>query len=131
MSQLKLILAGSAALLIGITAFEKVNEPSATSFVEVPTPAELESAPVVVAGLPSCPHSGQQTKALLDQLTAANIPHKNITSFSFEGTDDWQGIHRLNEIMKRGAPIVFVNGKAKSNPNINEVIAEYRQTSSR
>lgn len=28
--------------------------------------------------------------------------------------------------MNAGAPVVFVNGKAKSNPSLDEVVAEYR-----
>ena len=127
MSRLSLIFVGSLTLLIGITIFDKVMKPSSASFVAVPMPVEVEPTQVVVAGLPSCPHSGKETQSLLNQLATANIPHKNITSFSFANADDWHGVYQLNEIMKQGAPVVFVNGKAKSKPSSDEVIAEYRR----
>ena len=127
MSLLKLIFTGSLVLLLGIKACEQLNKPSETSFVTVPMPDEVEPDKVVVSGLLNCPHSGQTTRSVLDKLTAAQIPYKHITSFGFSNADDWLGLQRLNEIIKRGAPVVFVNGKAKANPTPEEVIAEYRK----
>lgn len=127
MSQLKLVFVGSLALLIGMTVFEQLNKPSDAVFVEVPMPNEVSSGEVVVSGLLTCPHSGAKTRSVLAKLTEAQIPHKHITAFGFSNTDDWAGIHRLNEILKRGAPVVFVNGKAKSNPTPDEIVAEYRK----
>ncbi|MDX2243064.1 MAG: hypothetical protein NW224_20480 [Leptolyngbyaceae cyanobacterium bins.302] len=129
MSQLKLVFVGSLAVLIGITVFERLNQPSEAVFVEVPLPNEISSGEVVVSGLLTCPHSGAKTRSVLDKLTEAQIPHKHLTSFGFSNTDDWAGVHRLNEILKRGAPVVFVNGKAKADPTPEEVIAEYRKAS--
>lgn len=127
MPQFKLIFVSSLMLLIGITIFERINQPSENSFVAVPLPDEIEPDKVVVTGLLDCPNSGPETRNVMSQLTAAQIPYKHITSFRFTNTDDWLGLQRLNEIIKRGAPVVFVHGKAKANPTPEEVIAEYRQ----
>jgi hypothetical protein len=32
-----------------------------------------------------------------------------------------------NEIYNSGPPVVFINGMAKSNPSVSEVVAEYNQ----
>jgi len=128
MSQLKLIFVGSLVLLLGIKACEQINKPSEKSFVSVPTPDEVEPDKVVVSGLLDCPQSGPNTRNVINKLTEAHIPYKHITSFGFSNTDDWAGLQRLNEIIKRGAPVVFVHGKAKANPTPDEVIAEYRKT---
>lgn len=127
MSQLKVIFVGSLALLIGLTVFEKFNTPSTTEFVQVPIPDGFPANQVVVSGLLDCPHSGKNTRAVIDKMTETQIPYQHITSFSFSNSDDWAGMQRLNEILKRGGPVVFVNGKAKSNPTPDEVVAEYRQ----
>ncbi len=124
---LKLIFAGSLTLLLGITAFERFNKPSETDFVAVPLPNEVQPTQVVVSGLLDCPQSGAKTRQVIDQLTAAHIPYQHITTFTFSNTDDWAGLQRFNEVIKRGAPLVFVNGKVKANPTPEEVIAEYRK----
>ena len=127
MSQLKIIFVGSLALWLGITAVEKLNQPSTANFVEVPTLDGVAPGQVVVSGLLDCPHSGKNTRGVLDKLTAAQIPFKHVTSFGISDTDDWDGVQRLSQIAQRGSPIVFVNGKAKANPNPEEVIAEYKK----
>ena len=33
---------------------------------------------------------------------------------------------RMNRIMNGPLPVVFVNGRAKSNPSLDEVVAEFR-----
>ena len=38
---------------------------------------------------------------------------------------------RLNSIMKGKLPFVFVHGRGKANPTLEEVLAEYNGTSSR
>lgn len=127
MSLLKIVLAGSLAVWLGLTVFERVNTPSATEFVAVPTPDEVPPDRVVITGLLNCPQTGKNTRDLINRMTEAQIPYKHITSFGFGNTDDWAGLQRLNEILKRGGPVVFVHGKAKSNPTPEEVIAEFRR----
>jgi len=127
MSLLKVLFAGGLAVWLGLTVFERVNTPSSTEFVQVPLPEEFPPNQVVVSGLLDCPNSGKNTRAMIDKMTEAQIPYQHITSFSLSNTDDWAGIQRLNEILKRGGPVVFVHGKAKSNPTPDEVIAEYRR----
>ena len=127
MSKLALVFGGGLALLLGITVVERINTPSEKDFVSVPLPDGISANQVVVSGLLDCPQSGTQTRQVIDQLTAAQIPYQHITNFSFSAADDWAGIQRLNEVLKRGAPVVFVNGKVKAQPTPQEVIAEYRK----
>ena len=52
--------------------------------------------------------------------------------FAFDVADptpeQMAGIDRAVEVFKRGAPAVFVNGMAMSNPTAAQTIAEYRAT---
>lgn len=126
LSQGKLIVGGSLLLLIGMLVMEAVNKPSESSFVAVATPNGVDPQQVVVVGPIACNSpAGTRTKELTDKLTASNIPHKHIAAFSVTNTEDWDGIDRLNQIMKRDSPIVFIQGKAKANPKFEEVVAEY------
>lgn len=127
MSLLKIVFAGSLVVWLGLTAWERVTAPSTTEFVTVPTPDEVPPDRVVITGLLNCPQTGKNTQALITKMTEAQIPYQHITQFGFANTDDWAGLQRLNEIIKRGGPVVFVHGKAKSNPTPDEVIAEFRR----
>jgi hypothetical protein len=45
--------------------------------------------------------------------------------------DDRAGIDRAVEVFKQGAPAVFINGMAKSNPTADEVAMEVRRGSAK
>lgn len=36
-------------------------------------------------------------------------------------------LRTLNDVMKGGPPVVFINGMAKANPTLDEVITEYNR----
>lgn len=36
-------------------------------------------------------------------------------------------LRALNDVMKGGPPVVFINGMAKANPTLDEVITEYNK----
>ena len=52
------------------------------------------------------------------------------SGFAFDvenpNTEQMQGIDRAVAVFKRGAPAVFVNGLAMSNPSVEQTIAAYR-----
>jgi hypothetical protein len=60
------------------------------------------------------------------QLASRNIPSLRSHDVSFAATNPEPGIgERLNAVMNGELPIVFVNGKGRANPTLDEVISEY------
>lgn len=102
-----------------------------SGFVAVISPEGFNPAQVVVLG-PNCTSAaGQRTRALIAQLAQARIPYRQTSNVSVTGSEDMQGLYRLQAVMQGDAPIVFVNGKAKANPQVQEVIAEYSRVARR
>jgi hypothetical protein len=124
----KLLFVGGFCLLVAGYVFQGGNRKSAiASFVAVAAPDQAEPAQVLVIG-PTCNSvAGVRTRQLADRLAQAQIPYKHTDSFSFSvsNPEDFQGISRLNQVMQGDAPVVFVNGRAKANPQFEEVVAEY------
>jgi hypothetical protein len=91
---------------------------------------------VLVLTPANCPSEEAQRAAALDQeLTRRGIPHTMGDSFSISAdnpsADDRAGIDRAVEVFKQGAPAVFINGMAKSNPTADEVAMELRRSSAK
>jgi hypothetical protein len=101
--------------------------PSPNGFVALPTLAGGSPGQVVVFAPENCPsEKAQQADDLARQLASRNIPsvRSHDVSFSSSDPDPATGV-RLNSVMNGELPIVFVNGKGKANPSLEEVIAEY------
>lgn len=81
-----------------------------------------------------CPlEAGQRGRALLAKLKAANIPvtasseaHASISGSSREEVEAKMAM--MNDIMGGETPIVIYKGRAKNNPSIDDVVAEYHAT---
>lgn len=100
---------------------------SVNGFVALPTLAGSDPKQVVVFAPENCPsEKAQQADALAQQLASRNIPtlRSHDVSFSSSDPDPAIGI-RLNSVMNGELPIVFVNGRGKANPTLEEVISEY------
>ncbi|HEY9615463.1 MAG TPA: hypothetical protein V6C64_01390 [Microcoleaceae cyanobacterium] len=122
-------------ITIGVNYFKlgkgTANAGSSAGFVAVTNPEGFNPAQVVVIG-PNCTSAaGQRTRALIAQLAQARVPYMQTSDFSVTASEDVQGLYRLQEVMQGDAPIVFVHGKAKANPQIQEVIAEYNRAPQR
>jgi hypothetical protein len=101
--------------------------PSPNGFVALPTLAGSDPKQVVVFAPENCPsEKAQQADDLARQLASRNIPalRSHDVSFSSSDPDPAIGI-RLNSVMNGELPIVFVNGRGKANPTLDEVVAEY------
>ena len=101
--------------------------PSPNGFVALPAMDSADSKQVIVFAPENCPsEKAQQADDLARQLTARNIPavRSHNVSFTSPDPDPSVGI-RLNSVMNGELPIVFVKGRGKANPTIEEVIAEY------
>ena len=81
----------------------------------------------------NCPsEQAQRTETLIRELARAGIPVVRGDAFSFDVAEptpeQMAGIDRAVDVFKRGAPAVFVNGMAMSNPSAAQTVAEYRAT---
>lgn len=106
----------------------------ASTFVTVEMPGGVQRNTVLVLAPPNCPsEQAQRTEALIRELSRAGIPVMRDSGFTFDvenpTNEQMQGIDRALAVFKRGAPAVFVNGLAMSNPSAEQTIAAY-QTSS-
>ncbi|TYT26998.1 hypothetical protein FZO89_12415 [Luteimonas viscosa] len=104
---------------------------SANGFVPVEMPAGVARNAVLVLAPRNCPsEQAQRTESLVRELERLGIPVVRGDGFSFDVADptseQMAGIDRAVEVFKRGAPAVFVNGMAMSNPTAAQAIAEYR-----
>ena len=106
---------------------------SANGFVPVEMPGGIAPGAVLVLAPRNCPsEQAQRTEALAGELARQGIPVVRDDGFAFDVADptpeQMAGIDRAVEVFKRGAPAVFVNGMAMSNPTAAQTIAEYRAT---
>ena len=77
----------------------------------------------------NCPsEQAQRTEALVAELAGQGVSVMRGDSFEFDVADPTReqvaGIDRAIEVFKRGAPAVFVNGMAMSNPTPAQALAE-------
>lgn len=100
---------------------------SPNGFVAMPAMAGSDPRQVVVFAPENCPsEKAQQADDLARQLASRSIPAVRTHDVSFTSTDMDPAIGvRLNSVMNGELPIVFVNGRGKANPTIEEIIAEY------
>ncbi len=106
---------------------------SPNGFVPVEMPGGVPRNVVLVLAPPNCPsEQAQRTEALVAHLSREGIAVRRDSGFSFDVMDpsaeQRAGIDRAVEVFKRGAPAVFVNGMAMSDPTPAQTIAEYRRT---
>jgi hypothetical protein len=63
--------------------------------------------------------------ATIASLAAEGIPARSTSSVQFTELDH-DKIAASRDVFEGDVPIVFINGKAKSKPTTQEIIAEYR-----
>ncbi len=103
---------------------------SANGFVMMPPMADGNPTQVVVYVPEDSPHEKiQQADELAQQLASRNIPTVRMHTVSFASAvlDPKVGV-RLDSVMKGELPLVFVHGRGKANPTLEQVIAEYGAT---
>ena len=101
---------------------------SSNGFVLLPGTSSTASNAVQVIAAQDCPEeAAQRADSLAEQLSAKGIPVARAHNVSFTVTSgDPADAQRISSIMSGELPIVLVRGKAKSNPSVDEVVAEYR-----
>lgn len=95
-------------------------------FISLPQPINTSKSQVLILAPRNCSSSeAKQAKALAAKLRQKNISYQELDTVSFDASSDPKAINRLNQVMNGTIPIVFVGGKGKANPSIDEVLAEY------
>ncbi|MES1167407.1 MAG: hypothetical protein ABUL68_05330 [Pseudomonadota bacterium] len=110
-------------------AQEKAAPPasaSAAGFVML-KPADAGSNKVLILAPANCPRdNAKRARAMGAALASAGIPHEMSDNISFVPANE-QEAERFKNFMDKGeVPLVFIRGRGKSNPTLDEVIAEYR-----
>ena len=83
---------------------------------------------VVVFAPENCPSdAAQRAYALISDLGSRGVPVVRASTASFSTLPDTETQQRVLSVMNGPIPIVFVNGRAKGNPSLEDVVAEYRR----
>ena len=106
---------------------------SPNGFIPVEMPTGAPRGAVLVLAPPNCPsEQAKRSEALVASLSRAGIPVKRGSSMAFDVVnptrEQREGVDRAVKVFQRGAPAVFVNGMAMSNPTPEQAIREYRRT---
>jgi hypothetical protein len=99
-------------------------------FVTLPPPNNQADDAVWVIAAVNCPEAdAQRADQLTKLLKEKKIPafRKDDVSFKFASRDPGLS-KRLDAMMEGPLPIVFVRGRAKGNPSLEAVVAEYGKT---
>jgi hypothetical protein len=101
-------------------------------FIELAPPSGASTKEVLIVAAQNCPHEGaQRADSLAREMAERNISYRRSSSVSFDVPPDVDEkfletfSKQHNAIMSREVPLVFVNGRVKSNPDLDEVVAEY------
>ncbi|NLC61245.1 MAG: hypothetical protein GX761_08175 [Gammaproteobacteria bacterium] len=109
-------------------------EPSPNGFVPVEMPRGAPRNAVLVLTPPNCPsEQARRAESLIAALSSQGIAVRRASgidySFSEAPTaEQRQGVDRAIQVFNQGAPAVFINGMAMSNPSVEQAVAEYRRT---
>lgn len=101
---------------------------SPTGFIELPPATGGNPAAVTIVAPENCPEEGaRRADSLADDLARKGIPVARAHNVNFSiPNNDMAVANKVMAVMQSEIPIVLVNGKAKSNPQLEEVLAEYR-----
>ncbi len=108
----------------GLLAFQDTN-----GFVPVTTPRGTPSDKVIILAALNCPSSAaQRADTMARRLTEMGIPNTRANQYSASITDRDQLplLQRTSVVMGGEIPVVIVNGMAKANPTVDEVVSEFR-----
>lgn len=111
----------------------EVPTPSPNGFVQVQMPDGVARNTVLILAPPNCPsEQAQRAESLAQSLIQQGIPVARGSGISFDivnpTQEQRQGVERAVAVFKTGAPAVFVNGMAMSNPTPSQAAAEYQRT---
>ena len=95
-------------------------------FIALAQPVGIDPHKVFIFAPANCPReAGQRSDALTQSLVERDIAYARSAHLAYEPMDAAM-LARVNGVIAGdNAPIVFVNGRVKANPALEEVLAEY------
>ena len=113
-----------------IKAAIKTSDINRNGFISIPTPSNLNANTVIVLAAENCPkEDAKRADKLATELGSHDIPFTRAHSANFQLMNpDPLVVKRIDILMNGALPIVFVSGRAKNNPTLDEVLWEYRST---
>ena len=104
----------------------------ASSFVDAVMPQGVPANTVVILAPLNCPSdAARRADDLAGRLDRMGIPSVRRAEYSAHFVDaspeQEAGLQRAVEVLKGDIPAVFINGRAKANPSVDEVAAEFRR----
>lgn len=129
------VLAFSGAYLLWNQNYEErlVESPQSSSpFVEVVMPSETASSMVYILAPINCPKKGRRRADRLEkELISRGIPVERRSRIligpSNSSKYELERYMRSVAVLKGEVPAVFVNGRAKANPSVDEIVDEFRR----
>ena len=107
---------------------------SENGFASMPPANGQTSRKVYVLAPENCPsEAARRADRLAADLSRKGMPvvRRDSVRFSLSSQLESDVQTRMSEIMEGPLPIVFVDGRAKSDPSLDEVVAEFRRNHSR
>jgi len=113
------------------TEVTPLSTSQSTPFVALPAVRGQSSSAVLVFAAENCPYEdAQRADRLAAELSRNGLQVVRIHKIGFDLPNvDQAEMDRLNSVMKGKLPIVFLHGRGKANPTLQEVLAEYNGTS--
>jgi len=104
---------------------------SPNGFIALPAVDGASTTAVLIVAAENCPEkAARAADHLAEQLARNGIPVARLHNVKFNIPNaDSSVAERVMSVMNGELPIVLVNGRAKSNPKLEEVIAEYKAAS--
>jgi hypothetical protein len=97
-------------------------------FVQLPQVIGFDESRVMVVAAENCPHEdAQRADRLAEELRDRGIPVSRTHEVNFNPAHiDMAVAQRVPAVMEGALPIVFIHGRAKGNPTLDDVVAEYQ-----
>jgi hypothetical protein len=97
-------------------------------FVALPKVVGFDESTVMVVAAENCPHeAAQRADRLAQQLRDQGIRVLRTDEVRFNPAHiDRALMERVPSVMEGAQPIVFIHGRAKGNPALDDVVAEYQ-----
>lgn len=99
----------------------------ASGFIQLPATVGVDPDKVLILAAPNCPKAGaQRAEALAEALAERGIPYVQSGHIQFRATPGQRfDKRRLDSVMLGPTPVVLIHGRGKSNPSVDDVVAEY------
>ncbi len=109
------------------------QSPSPNGFVSAAMPDGARSNTILILAPLNCPSAAaQRADALSNELGRRGIPNVRSSSYNINipspTAEQRAAVERAVAVLKGEVPAVFVNGMAKANPSLEEVVSEYERT---